>query len=97
MEAQYEDQTPVGTLADTEGPEHGAQKTASEEALAFMSSVGEFFSVYFPGYSDRTAHLRVKAPLGFDTSRVDPKRIDRRGIHVSIEQKIENDPCETEL
>lgn len=51
MEAPLEDETPAGTLADIEGPDHGVEMKASEEAITFMSSVGEFFSVHFPGYS----------------------------------------------
>lgn len=51
MEAPLEDETPAGTLADIEGPDHGEEMKASEEAITFMSSVGEFFSVCFPGYS----------------------------------------------
>lgn len=98
MEAPLEDETPVGTLADSEGPEQGAERKASEEAVAFMSSVGEFFSVYFLGFSEvstgdtNCARLRVSATwfrhilTGMETL-----------IHVRIQQKIENYLYETEL
>lgn len=66
MDAPLEDETSVGTLADSEGPEHGAERKASEEAIAFMSSVGEFLA-YFLGFSEvstgdtNCARLRVSA------------------------------------
>lgn len=45
MEAPLEDVTPQGT-SEVEGLDHGEEKKASEEALTFMSSVGEF-CLYF--------------------------------------------------
>lgn len=36
-----EDETPAGPSADAEGPDHAEEIEASEEALAFMSSIGE--------------------------------------------------------
>lgn len=42
MEASPEDETPAGTLAKTEELDHGEDLKASEEAITFMSSIGEF-------------------------------------------------------
>ncbi|XP_022610961.1 ciliogenesis-associated TTC17-interacting protein isoform X2 [Seriola dumerili] len=39
MEAPLEDETPAGALAGTEGPSHGEELKASDEAITFMSSV----------------------------------------------------------
>lgn len=44
MEAPLEDEAPAGTLAGTEGPNHGEELKASDEAITFMSSIGELFS-----------------------------------------------------
>lgn len=41
MEALLEDETHAGALAGIEGSDHGEVLKASEEAIAFMSSIGE--------------------------------------------------------
>lgn len=41
MEAPLEDDTAAGALVGIEGPEPGEQLIASDEAVTFMSSIGE--------------------------------------------------------
>lgn len=49
MEAQQEDET--STRTESEGADQEEEMQASEEAIAFMSNVGEIFSVYCLGCS----------------------------------------------
>lgn len=55
MEASPEDETPAGALAKTEELDHGEDLKASEEAITFMSSIGEF-RMYYRGYSEVTIY-----------------------------------------
>ncbi|XP_047446154.1 ciliogenesis-associated TTC17-interacting protein-like [Mugil cephalus] len=50
MEAPPEDQSPVGVTAETEGRNHGQELKASDEAIAFMSSIepAELVKCLFP-------------------------------------------------
>lgn len=41
MQAPLEDDTPADALAGVEGPDHGEDLKASDEAITFMSSIGE--------------------------------------------------------
>lgn len=50
MEAPLEDETPAGALAGIEGLDLGEKLKSSDEAITFMSSIGEL-SVYFVGNS----------------------------------------------
>lgn len=52
MEAQQEDET--STRTGSEGADQEEEIRASEEAIAFMSNVGEIFSVYCLGCSPRS-------------------------------------------
>lgn len=44
MEATLGEQTAVGFSAGTEGPEQRQELEASDEAVTFMSGIGEFAS-----------------------------------------------------
>lgn len=44
MEATLGEQTAVGYSAGTERPEHRQELEASDEAVTFMSGIGEFAS-----------------------------------------------------
>uniref|UniRef100_A0A3B4TKH9 Ciliogenesis-associated TTC17-interacting protein n=1 Tax=Seriola dumerili TaxID=41447 RepID=A0A3B4TKH9_SERDU len=48
MEAPLEDETPAGALAGTEGPSHGEELKASDEAITFMSKPAELQKCVFP-------------------------------------------------
>lgn len=45
MEASPQDDTPAGAFAKTEELDQGEDLKASDEAITFMSSIGEFNSV----------------------------------------------------
>ncbi len=42
METPLEDETPVGALEENNAPDKGEELKVSDEAVAFMSSIGEF-------------------------------------------------------
>lgn len=56
MEASPEDETLAGAFAKTEELDHGEDLKASEEAITFMSSIGELIMYYRGGYCEVTIY-----------------------------------------